>query len=185
MNPTAHWLGDCAVVVEVADGDERERVTVMLEQGLPGLQVRCGLREVLVESARPTADLLPRVLGVLRTSPVPVVEEHSSSSHVIIEVVYGGGDLAEVAALLAVTADDVIRAHHQQQWRVAMIGFAPGFGATLGTGFPAGFDLVAEGFTTCFFGADLLLDFAMRMTSRSDPGNRQRTPGRAAKGGES
>jgi len=128
MNPTAHWLGDCAVVVEVADGDERERVTVMLEQGLPGLQVRCGLREVLVESARPTADLLPRVLGVLRTSPVPVVEEHSSSSHVIIEVVYGGGDLAEVAALLAVTADDVIRAHHQQQWRVAMIGFAPGFG---------------------------------------------------------
>ena len=43
-------------------------------------------------------------------------------------MVYGGGDLAEVAALLAVTADDVIRAHHQQQWRVAMIGFAPGFG---------------------------------------------------------
>lgn len=134
MNAGITWLGDCAVVVEVADGDERESVAAILERRLPALQVRCGMREVLVESPRPAADLRQRVLDVLDVldviegSPGAVVGPDHAPSLVTIEVDYGGRDLAEVADLLSVSADDIVRAHGQQRWRVAMIGFAPGFG---------------------------------------------------------
>lgn len=128
MSPRAHWLGDCAVVVEVDDGDERESVAATLELGLPESQVRCGMREVLVESPRPAADLRQRVLEVLGGSHSPVLGPDHASSLVTIEVEYDGSDLAEVAALLAVSVDHVVRAHQEQRWRVAMIGFAPGFG---------------------------------------------------------
>lgn len=128
MSPTARWLGDSAVLVEVADGDERESIAAALEVCLPELQVRCGMREVLVESPRPAADLRQRVLDVLGRSDGPVLGPDHASTLVTIEVEYDGSDLAEVAALLAVSVDGVVRAHQAQRWRVAMIGFAPGFG---------------------------------------------------------
>ncbi len=44
-----------------------------------------------------------------------------------IPVHYGGEDLAEVAALLAITPQEVVRRHTGREWFVAFTGFAPGF----------------------------------------------------------
>lgn len=49
--------------------------------------------------------------------------------HVVeLEVVYDGADLAETAALLGMSADELVRRHTTAEWSVAFTGFAPGFG---------------------------------------------------------
>ncbi|MFT4234437.1 MAG: 5-oxoprolinase/urea amidolyase family protein, partial [Microbacterium sp.] len=47
---------------------------------------------------------------------------------VVIPVTYDGEDLADVAALLGLSEDEVIARHTAAHWRVAFCGFAPGFG---------------------------------------------------------
>ncbi|MBF7685611.1 5-oxoprolinase/urea amidolyase family protein [Acinetobacter sp. B10A] len=47
---------------------------------------------------------------------------------VVISVEYGGGDLNEVAERLGITTQALIQRHTQHEWKVAFIGFAPGFG---------------------------------------------------------
>jgi KipI family sensor histidine kinase inhibitor len=128
MIPNTHWLGDCAVIVEVADGDEREAVAAALASALPAVWVRRGLREVLVESLRPRSDLRERVIEALHAVDGSFSARSVDAAIVTIEVEYSGADLADVAAVLGVSSGDVVRAHQQQEWRVAMVGFAPGFG---------------------------------------------------------
>jgi KipI family sensor histidine kinase inhibitor len=55
--------------------------------------------------------------------PVP-----AGAGAVVIEVDYRGDDLAETAALLEVSAEHLVARHVATAWRVAFIGFAPGFG---------------------------------------------------------
>ncbi|MFE0748456.1 allophanate hydrolase subunit 1 [Gordonia sp. NPDC058843] len=50
------------------------------------------------------------------------------SEEIIVPVVYDGVDLADVAATVEMTADEVIRLHCRTRWRVQFMGFAPGFG---------------------------------------------------------
>jgi KipI family sensor histidine kinase inhibitor len=45
-----------------------------------------------------------------------------------IPVTYTGADLDDVAAILGITAEEVIREHTGRVWRCAFVGFAPGFG---------------------------------------------------------
>ena len=47
---------------------------------------------------------------------------------VTIDVRYDGADLTTCAQMLAVSADALARAHQEQAWQVALMGFAPGFG---------------------------------------------------------
>lgn len=60
--------------------------------------------------------------GTARPAPV------GSADVVVIEVDYRGDDLAETAALLDVSAEHLVARHVATAWRVAFIGFAPGFG---------------------------------------------------------
>ncbi|WP_308797175.1 5-oxoprolinase subunit B family protein [Agromyces silvae] len=46
---------------------------------------------------------------------------------VVVPVVYDGADLSAVADLLGLTVDEVVARHVDATWRVAFIGFAPGF----------------------------------------------------------
>ncbi len=55
---------------------------------------------------------------------------------VAIPVAYGGEDLPMVAQALRASVEDVIRAHQEQRWTVAMMGFAPGFGYLVPIGDP-------------------------------------------------
>jgi len=49
-----------------------------------------------------------------------------------VPVVYDGADLDEVARLTGLPVDEVVRAHTEQIWTVAFVGFAPGFGYLTG-----------------------------------------------------
>ncbi|SDB94244.1 5-oxoprolinase subunit B/C family protein [Acinetobacter boissieri] len=58
-----------------------------------------------------------------------IQHEHTvQGTEVIIAANYEGEDLAQVAELLGVTTQEVIKRHTQHVWKVAFIGFAPGFG---------------------------------------------------------
>jgi KipI family sensor histidine kinase inhibitor len=53
--------------------------------------------------------------------------ENAAGVAVEIEVVYDGEDLAEVAELAGMATTEVVRVHQAADYRVAFVGFAPGF----------------------------------------------------------
>jgi KipI family sensor histidine kinase inhibitor len=53
-----------------------------------------------------------------------------------LEVVYDGADLLETAAVLGLTADELVRRHTAAEWTVAFTGFAPGFGYLVSPDWP-------------------------------------------------
>lgn len=59
-----------------------------------------------------------------------------SGSLVELPIVYDGADLAEVAALLGLTAEALAAHHAACEWTVAFTGFAPGFGYLVSAGWP-------------------------------------------------
>lgn len=128
MTPSVEWLGDRAVLVCVTDPKERESLHQVLVDALPTLLIRRGLRELLVESEVPSPDLRSEVERALTIDPGRPAERSSTPRVVALPVRYDGADLSLVAELLECSAGDVVRAHGQQEWRVAMMGFAPGFG---------------------------------------------------------
>ncbi|MFC0198347.1 5-oxoprolinase/urea amidolyase family protein [Microbacterium arthrosphaerae] len=53
-----------------------------------------------------------------------------------LDTVYDGADLDETAALLGLTAGELVRRHGDAEWRVAFTGFAPGFGYLVSDDWP-------------------------------------------------
>lgn len=126
------WFGDRAVLVRCADRPTRARLLPLLADTLPDLVVRPGMDTILVEAARPDPLLLDRVAA----APVPAdrqpvtvagVDSDRPARDVVVPVCYDGADLARVANALGVTEAAVVAAHTDQDWRVALLGFAPGF----------------------------------------------------------
>lgn len=128
MTPTVQWLGDRAVLVLVSDPDEREQLHDVLAAALPALAIRRGLRELLLEGVAPAATLLFDVEHALSAGGDSGGAARNASRIVSLPVRYDGEDLAGVAQLLGCSVTDVVRGHAEQSWRVAMMGFAPGFG---------------------------------------------------------
>lgn len=86
------------------------------------------MRDVLVEIPEPDILLLDRVEEALRTGAPDSGSAASSHGRHTIEVRYDGEDLDAAANALGVTRGELVTAHGEQAWRVAMLGFAPGFG---------------------------------------------------------
>ncbi len=125
---TAGWFGDRAVLVETGTAQERDHVHAALTgSGLPG-SVRTGLTAVLLEIDTPDPGLLDSVRAVLADAVPQSTSPLVAQRTVEIAVSYDGSDLDQVAHDLGVTAEALVRAHSSQSWRVAMMGFAPGFG---------------------------------------------------------
>ncbi|MCU1404496.1 MAG: hypothetical protein JWQ43_799 [Glaciihabitans sp.] len=127
--------GDRALLVEVDTLDEVLELYPALVAGK-----RDGIGElvpaarsvlVTVEVARLSLGAAERWIADIawavneHTGLTDEVEEHSAV--VEIPVRYNGEDLAEVAALLQLEPQQVIDRHTAAEWRVAFIGFAPGF----------------------------------------------------------
>jgi len=119
--------GDSALLVEFGSLDEVLGMLPALERSRPAGVVD------LVPAARTIGIVLaPHVLSpasargwVERTAP----DAAATGEQEVVElpVRYDGDDLAEVAALLGVTAAEVVERHTASAWRVAFGGFAPGF----------------------------------------------------------
>ncbi len=60
----------------------------------------------------------------------------SASTLVELPTVYAGDDLADVAALLGCSTEEVVRRHSTAEWTVAFTGFAPGFGYLVSPDWP-------------------------------------------------
>ncbi|WP_173923545.1 allophanate hydrolase subunit 1 [Agromyces sp. Marseille-P2726] len=58
------------------------------------------------------------------------------SEPVTIPVAYDGDDLAATAALLAISPEALVARHTEAEWRVAFVGFAPGFGYLVSDDWP-------------------------------------------------
>jgi len=130
--------GDRAVLVELADADERRRLVAVLQTTpLPGvLEHVPAAHTVLVTVADPAR--LAGVVTALRSLVLPpsgdvgVAPEADLLETLEVAVHYDGEDLSEVAAHLGCAVREVVTRHTGQVWRVEFAGFAPGFGYLLG-----------------------------------------------------
>ncbi|QNK03595.1 5-oxoprolinase subunit PxpB [Dyella telluris] len=68
------------------------------------------------------------IAAALKSTPASTIMPRE----VILPVCYDGADLHEVAALAHLSADEVVARHTGASYRVAMLGFAPGFPYLLG-----------------------------------------------------
>nr|WP_282103554.1 5-oxoprolinase/urea amidolyase family protein [Halomonas getboli] len=104
---------------------------------IPGVTTLVPAARTLLVSFAPeriSADELARRL----LAQPPADSDHRQGELIEIPVHYAGEDLDDVARLLDLTTDEVIRRHGEHDYRVAFCGFAPGF-AYLSGG--AGFDV--------------------------------------------
>ena len=125
---------DTALLAEAADLDESMRLLPALRAArLEGVtELVPAARTILVRfdpTAVDAAALTARLLAVR-----PAASRPTSSDAVTIPVRYDGEDLVEVAALLGLTAAELVERHQAATWTVAFTGFAPGFGYLVGDG---------------------------------------------------
>ncbi|WP_370287636.1 allophanate hydrolase subunit 1 [Nocardioides sp.] len=128
--------GDRALRIRVPDADHALACArIVAERGRPLVDdVVPGARTVLV-LARPGVDLAAvqqLVPGVGELEAAVAASSTAAEIEVVVPTVYDGPDLAEVAALTGLSEDDVVAAHTGRPWRVAFVGFAPGFGYLTG-----------------------------------------------------
>lgn len=121
---------DRALLVETASLDEAMRLHAALAEVAGVVERVPAARSVLVHyDPRRTS---PTQLAAAITALNPDAALPAPTAEVTIPVRYDGEDLEEVAALLGIPRDEVIRRHLAATWRVAFAGFAPGFGYLIG-----------------------------------------------------
>lgn len=116
-----------AILVELADLQQTLLLLGALQaKSIPGVQELVpAARTILVQFAPhliTAAELVQAIAGCDLSGSV-----QRSDVLVQIPVRYEGEDLAEVAQILGITAEEVVRRHTGCEWSVAFTGFAPGF----------------------------------------------------------
>ena len=117
---------DRILLIEARDLDEAMRWNLAWAD-VPGVVERVpGARTVLVrfDPLRTSADALAAALEATPTDAVQTMPTREA----VIPVRYDGEDLDDVARLLSVSREELVRRHLAAAWRVAFSGFAPGFG---------------------------------------------------------
>lgn len=117
---------DSALLVEADDLEQAMRLNLAWSD-VPGVLERIpGARTVLVrfDPHRTSAAALTETLAATEVDAAALPD----AGEVTIPVRYDGEDLDEVAALLDVSAEELVARHLAADWRVAFSGFAPGFG---------------------------------------------------------
>ena len=131
-------MGDRAVLLEV---DSLE-AAIGLHRRLEAARIPWVLD--LVPAARTVlvrVDPAHLALGAARAWITAATTDAASASSVTprlveLEVAYDGADLDETAAMLGVSADELVRRHAAAEWTVAFTGFAPGFGYLVSPDWP-------------------------------------------------
>lgn len=126
------YVGDSALLVEVADTAEAHRVRAALEHArLDGrlrgvLETVAGMRTVLALVDPLVCDPaeVERVAEAGSAGAAPATTPRT----VQIPVVYDGEDLAWVADHCGLSVDEVVHRHTAATYVVAFLGFSPGFG---------------------------------------------------------
>lgn len=131
-----HPCGDVGVLADL-DPDDVLALDAGLRRALAAGHAPDGVLDVVPAEASllvtfdPERTDVAAVAGWVRaTSPAPVGA--ASSGEVVVDVRYDGEDLDDVARLTGLTAGEVVAAHTGTPWRVAFVGFAPGFAYLVG-----------------------------------------------------
>lgn len=123
--------GEQALLVEVADHEAALALFEDLtDRPIPGIvDMVPAAQTVLLQFVHPL--VAAQACESLESRRQPAL---SSGTDALVEipVVYDGADLAEVAALTDLSETEVVARHQAAQYRVAFIGFAPGFGYLVG-----------------------------------------------------
>ncbi|MCA1580694.1 MAG: 5-oxoprolinase subunit PxpB [Acidobacteria bacterium] len=136
-------VSDGAILVEFPEASEEEanRSAVALARALARSPVEApddavpGARTLFCtfDPERISHRELAQRIEALAAAEAPA--ETASGKEHVLRVAYGGPDLASVARLAGLTPDEVARRHASALYRVAFLGFAPGFAYL--TGLPA------------------------------------------------
>ncbi|HEV8598689.1 MAG TPA: 5-oxoprolinase subunit PxpB [Gemmatimonadales bacterium] len=137
--PTVHPLGEGAWTValgEHVDPAIHERVLALAAQvaraELPFVQEivpAYAALSVFFDPLRADAEAIREQLTALAAEPLPTPgpAELPTARLVTVPVRYDGPDLEEVAARTGLTRAEVVRRHTSREYRVYLLGFAPGF----------------------------------------------------------
>ena len=116
-----------AILVELADLQQ----TLVLLGALQAQPIE-GVQELVPAARTILVQFAPHIIGaaqlVRRIADCDLSGSVQRSDVLVqIPVRYDGEDLAEVAQILGITAEEVVRRHTGSEWSVAFTGFAPGF----------------------------------------------------------
>lgn len=159
-------VGDAAALIECADANEASALATWAAGRFGEVlsDIVPAMRTVLLVAGDPA--MLPSIVREAALAD-PHCGIATASEPVRIEVVYDGADLAACAGTLGVSVDALIRQHQGAHWRVAFIGFAPGFAYLMADDWPhrlvrradprprvpAGSVAIADGFSGIYPGA--------------------------------
>lgn len=116
-----------ALLVELADLDQTLALLASLQRDpLPGVEELVPAARTLLVRFRPAPGRRAQLVRAISARDVSRRAERGSTL-VEIPVRYDGEDLAEVAQLLGITPEEVVRRHAGSEYTVAFTGFAPGF----------------------------------------------------------
>jgi len=93
---------------------------------IAGIEELVPAARTLLVHFRPSALSLPSLVQAIAQRDVTAKAERGSTL-IEIPVHYDGEDLAEVAGLLGISPEEVVRRHTGSEYTVAFTGFAPGF----------------------------------------------------------
>ena len=143
IKPEIYPLGDKTLIVRVSPHISRDSIAAavalrdaLLAQGYEGLEELVPAQHTLAIGYDPLAasfatwrERIVHIVGAL-----PMLQGSKGGTY-DIPVCYGGEygpDLTFVATAAGLTEEEVIRAHSEAEYTVAMIGFVPGFPYLLG-----------------------------------------------------
>ncbi len=120
--------GSTALLVELDDLDAVLGLYAALAEQPPDgvIDIVPAARTVLLVTDPARTSLGAVADAVRATTPRP--DARTAGEVVELPVHYDGEDLAELADLLGLTAEELVRRHTGEEWTVAFGGFAPGFG---------------------------------------------------------
>jgi KipI family sensor histidine kinase inhibitor len=120
--------GSTALLVELDTLDDVLGLYAALTDDVPRgvVDVVPAARTVLLVTDPARTTLAAVADAVRRTTPRPGGQ--GSGDAVELPVHYDGDDLDELAGLLGVTREELVRRHTGMEWTVAFCGFSPGFG---------------------------------------------------------
>ncbi|WP_439685415.1 Urea amidolyase related protein [Cupriavidus oxalaticus] len=125
-----------ALLVELADLDQTLALLASLQrEPLHGVVELVPAARTILVHFRPSAT---SAAALVRAIAARDLSQRVERSDILVEIPvhYDGEDLAEVAQLLGITPEEVVRRHTGSEYTVAFTGFAPGF-AYLSGGHPS------------------------------------------------
>ncbi|WP_350349121.1 allophanate hydrolase subunit 1 [Agromyces sp. G08B096] len=131
--------GDAALLVECDDLDEVLALhDALAADAPPGLVELVPAARTLLVAVDPAQLPLESAATWVRRARTQVADASAPApiAPVVVPVRYDGGDLAGVAEELGRSPEALIAQHTAARWRVAFIGFAPGFGYLVSEDWP-------------------------------------------------